>query len=240
MVCVIILAIPDMTVGAAQGFGVFFATMDAILPEVLKDLFYLGIFVTQFLCGLATVTSASRMLFAFSRDDGMPVGSKALATVSPRYRTPVNAIWTASIMSIVYVVAVSLIPVAGGADFSLYFMVVNSTLVFLFLSFTIPIIAGMIAYGTAKWPTPGPWAMSAGVFKLVCVLAVVGMGIIFFAAVQFPNDKVLWIVLAFIALALILWVTVENRRFEGPPIGDRIAKRKAAIAAAEAAVGERG
>jgi amino acid transporter len=240
MVCVIILAIPDMTVGAAQGFGVFFATMDAILPEVLKDLIYLGIFVTQFLCGLATVTSASRMLFAFSRDDGMPVGSKALATVSPRYRTPVNAIWTASIMSIVYVVAVSLIPVAGGADFSLYFMVVNSTLVFLFLSFTIPIIAGMIAYGTAKWPTPGPWAMSAGVFKLVCVLAVVGMGIIFFAAVQFPNDKVLWIVLAFIVLALILWVTVENRRFEGPPIGERIAKRKAAIAAAEAAVGERG
>jgi hypothetical protein len=66
------------------------------------------------------------------------------------------------------------------------------------------------------------------------------MGIIFFAAVQFPNDKVLWIVLAFIVLALILWVTVENRRFEGPPIGDRIAKRKAAIAAAEAAVGERG
>jgi amino acid transporter len=240
MVCVIILAIPDMTSGATQGFGVFFATMDAILPEVLKDLIYFGIFVTQFLCGLATVTSASRMLFAFSRDDGMPVGSRALATVSPRYRTPVNAIWTSSIMSIVYVVAVSLIPVAGGADFSLYFMVVNSTLVFLFLSFTIPIIAGMIAYGTAKWPTPGPWAMSAGVFKLVCVLAVVGMGIIFFAAVQFPNDKVLWIVLAFIALALILWVTVENRRFEGPPIGDRIAMRKAAIAAAEAAVGEKG
>ena len=54
---------------------------------------------------------------------------------------------------------------------------VNSTLVFLFLSFTIPLIAGLIAYGTAKWPTPGPWAMATGVYKLVTVLSVVGMAI---------------------------------------------------------------
>ncbi len=240
MVGAIMLAIPDMTAGAAQGFGVFFATMDAILPETLKDAIYLGILVTQLLCGLATVTSASRMLFAFSRDDGMPVGSRALASVSPRYRTPVTAIWTATAMSILYVVAVSLIPVAGGADFSLYFMVVNSTLVFLFLSFTIPIIAGMMAYGTAKWPTPGPWAMSAGVFRLVCLLAVAGMGIIFFVAVQYPNDTVLWIVAGFLVIAIALWFAVENRRFKGPPIGDEVKRRAAAIAAAERAVGEAG
>ena len=43
-----------------------------------------------------------------------------------------------------------------------------------------------------------------------------------------------------IAIALVVWVLVENRRFEGPPTGDRIAARKAAIAAAEAAVGEKG
>jgi hypothetical protein len=51
---------------------------------------------------------------------------------------------------------------------------------------------------------------------------------------------VFWVVAGFIVLALILWVTVENRRFEGPPVGERIARRRAAIAAAEAAVGERG
>ena len=31
---------------------------------------------------------------------------------------------------------------------------------------------------------------------------------------------------------------VEQRRFQGPPIGDMIAKRQAEIAAAERAVGE--
>ncbi|MEY3307604.1 MAG: hypothetical protein RLZZ413_1642 [Pseudomonadota bacterium] len=236
MICAITLAIPDLATAASQGWGMFFATMDAILPAGLKMVIYLGILIAQFLCGLATVTSASRMLFAFSRDDGMPFGSKALASVSPKYRTPVTAIWTSTVLCILYVVLAMSIKVGGT---SIYVIVVNSTLVFLFLSFTIPLVAGLFAYGSAKWPTPGPWAMSAGVYKLVTVLAVVGMGVILYIAVAPPNERVFWVVAGFIALALILWVTVENRRFEGPPIGDRIAKRKAAIAAAEAAVGEK-
>jgi amino acid transporter len=167
----------------------------------------------------------------------MPFGSRALSSVSPKYRTPVTAIWTSTVLCILYVLLAMSIKVGGT---SIYVIVVNSTLVFLFLSFTIPLVAGLFAYGSAKWPTPGPWAMGAGLYKLVTVLAVVGMGVILYIAVAPPNERVFWVVAGFIALALILWVTVENRRFEGPPIGDRIAKRKAAIAAAEAAVGERG
>lgn len=237
MICAITLAIPDLTVAAGQGWGMFFMTMDAILPAGLKVVLYLGILIAQLICGLATVTSASRMLFAFSRDDGMPFGSKALATVSPKYRTPVNAIWTATVLCILYVLLAMSIKIAGT---SIYVIVVNSTLVFLFLSFTIPLVAGFFAYGTAKWPNPGPWAMSGGVYKLVTVLSVVGMAVILFIAVAPPNERVLWVVLGFIALALVFWVAVENRRFEGPPTGERIAARKAVIAAAEAAVGEKG
>jgi protein-S-isoprenylcysteine O-methyltransferase Ste14 len=80
--------------------------------------------------------------------------------------------------------------------------------------------------------------MSPGTYKLVTLLAVIGMGVILFIAVAPPNERVLYVVLGFIALALILWVAVESRRFEGPPTGERIAARKAAIAAAEKAVGE--
>lgn len=237
MVCAITLAIPDMTAGAASGWGVFFGTMDAIVPAGLKNVIYLGILITQLLCGLATVTSASRMLFAFSRDDGMPVGSKALATVSPKYRTPVNAIWTATVLCILYVLLAMSIKVGGT---SIYVIVVNSTLVFLFLSFTIPLVAGALAFGGPKWPKAGPWAMSAGVYKLVTLLAVVGMVVITYIATAAPNERVLYVVLGFLALAMVLWFAVENRRFEGPPTGEKIAARKAAIAAAEAAVGERG
>ena len=237
MVCAITLAIPDMAVGASKGFGIFFWTMSEVLPAPLVTLIYFFVFITQLLCGLATVTSASRMLFAFSRDGGMPVGSKALSKVSPKYRTPVNAIWTATVLCILYVVLAMTIKVG---ETSIYVIVVNSTLVFLFLSFTVPLVAGMMAYGGPKWPQPGPWAMSAGLYKLVTVLSVVGMAVILFIAVAPPNERVLYVVLGFIALALVLWVLVENRRFEGPPTGARIAQRKAAIAAAEAAVGEKG
>jgi amino acid transporter len=237
MICAITLAIPDMDAAAALGWGMFFGTMDAIMPAGLKMVLYIGILAAQFLCGLATVTSASRMLFAFSRDDGIPGVSKALATVSPSYRTPVNAIWTATVLCILYVVLALSIKVAGT---SIYVIVVNSTLVFLFLSFTIPLVAAMLNYGTAKWPNPGPWALSAGVYKLVTVLAVIGMGVILFIAVAPPNERVLYVVLGFIALALVVWVAGENRRFEGPPTGEKIAKRQAAIKAAEAAVGETG
>ncbi len=236
MICAITLAIPDLPTAASQGFMMFFNTMDAILPASIKLVLYVGILIAQLICGLATVTSASRMLFAFSRDDGMPFGSKALATVSPKFRTPVTAIWTATVLCILYVLLAMSIKVG---EMSIYVIVVNSTLVFLFLSFTVPLVAGLFAYGTAKWPNPGPWAMSAGLYKLVTVLAVVGMGVILFIAVAPPNERVFYIILGFIVLALILWFAVENRRFEGPPIGDRIAARKAAIAAAEAAVGEK-
>jgi amino acid transporter len=236
MICAITLAIPDMAVAASQGWTMFFGTMDAIMPAGLKTVLYAGILIAQFLCGLATVTSASRMLFAFSRDDGMPFASRALASVSPKYRTPVTAIWTSTVLCILYVLLALSIKIEGT---SIYVIVVNSTLVFLFLSFTIPLVAALFAYGTPKWPNPGPWAMSAGLYKLVTVLAVIGMGVILFIAVAPPNERVLYVVAGFIALALVLWVAVENRRFEGPPTGERIAARKAAIAAAEAAVGEK-
>ena len=64
------------------------------------------------------------------------------------------------------------------------------------------------------------------------------MAIIIFIAIQPPNDKVLEITLGFIVLAIVIWFAIENRRFQGPPIGDMIEKRKAEIAAAEKAVGE--
>ena len=62
--------------------------------------------------------------------------------------------------------------------------------------------------------------------------------LIFFIGVQPPNGWALWITVGFIVLAGIVWVAFEQRRFQGPPIGDMIAKRQAEIAAAEKAVGE--
>ncbi|WP_137154598.1 amino acid permease [Rhizobium sp. FKL33] len=235
MLSAFVIAIPDMNAGAASGWGVFFGTMSAIMPVWLTKIIYIAIFIAQFLCGLATVTSASRMIFAFSRDGGMPVGSKSLATVHPKLRSPVTAIWTAAALAVAFVFLALKIKIG---EASLYVTVVNATLIFLFLSFAIPIVLGFFAYGTSKWPAPGPWNLGAGLFKLIAVLTVIGMAIIIFVAIQPPNDAVGEITLGFIVLAVVIWFAFEQRRFKGPPIGDEVAKRQAEIAAAERAVGE--
>jgi amino acid transporter len=236
MLCSFVLMIPNMDDAAKQGWNVFFWAMDAQMPATLKQVLYVVIFVSQFLCGLATVTSVSRMIFAFARDGGLP-GSKALASVSTAHRSPVAAIWTGSVLAVLFVWFTSVIPIAGTPAYSI---VVSCTVIFLFLSFTLPIALGLMTIGGPKWSKMGPWNMGAGTFKLVGVLSMVAMALIFYAGIQPPNDYALEITLGFFVITALVWFGFENRRFQGPPIGDQIAKRQAAIKAAEVAVGERG
>ena len=64
------------------------------------------------------------------------------------------------------------------------------------------------------------------------------MILIFVIGIQPPNQWALYITVGFVVVTAVIWVAFENRRFQGPPIGDMIAKRKAVIEAAEKAVGE--
>ncbi|MCB4769039.1 amino acid permease [Ancylobacter sp. Lp-2] len=234
MLCAFVLMIPNMDDAAKQGWNVFFWAMNARVPGVIKEILYLAIFVSQFLCGLATVTSVSRMLFAFARDGGLPA-SAALAKVSPKHRTPVAAIWTGATLAVLFVWGTSLVSFGGT---SAYAIVVSCTVIFLFFSFAIPIALGLVAYGGAKWPKMGPWSMGAPAFKLVAVLSILAMALIFVLGIQPPNDWALYITVGFLVLAGVVWALFEKRRFKGPPIGDEIARRQAAIRAAEKAVGE--
>jgi amino acid transporter len=234
MLCAFVLMLPNMDEAAKQGWNVFFWGMDARVGPVIKNILYVAIFISQLLCGLATVTSASRMIFAFSRDGGLPF-SKTLASVSPTYRTPVAAIWTGATLAVLFVWGASLVSVAGT---SAYTIVVSSTVIFLFLSFSVPIALALFAHGTPKWDKMGPWDLGPFWFKVSCVLSLISMVLIFFIGIQPPNDWALWIVIGFLVITALVWILFENRRFQGPPLGEMIAKRQAAIREAEKAVGE--
>jgi len=219
-----VLAIPNMSDAAKQGGNVFFWTSDAVLPPAIKYFLYVIIFVSQFLCGLATVTSASRMIFAFSRDGGLPF-SNTLRKVHATFRTPVAAIWLAAVLAVLFTIYT---PV--------YTTIVSVTVIFLFLSFTVPIFFALRAYGK-RWSQMGPWNMG-GLFKPVAVLVLVGMALIFYIGVQPPNDSALYITIGFLILTAIVWFVFERRRFSGPPQGTMIQERMRAISEAERAVGE--
>ena len=232
MLCAFVLVLPNMDDAAKQGWNVFFWALDSQFDPTLKFVLYLAIFLSQWLCGLATVTSVSRMMFAFSRDGGLPF-SKNLARVSRKHRTPVHSIWAGSILSVAFVLGAKWLE-AGGTP--VYTIVVSCTVIFLFFSFAIPIALGLLAHGTAKWPKMGPWDLGAGVFKLFAFLSIVAMVLIFVIGVQAPNDMALKITIGFLILTAVVWIALENRRFRGPPVGDMIAKKQAEIAAAEAAL----
>ncbi|OQM76103.1 amino acid permease [Manganibacter manganicus] len=229
-----VLMIPNMDEAAKQGWNVFFWAFDQRVNPVVKEIVYLVVFVAQLLCGLATVTSASRMIFAFARDGGLPA-SKALSKVSPTYRTPVAAIWTGATLAVLFVWGSSVVSVAGT---SAYTIVVSCTVIFLFISFTFPITLGLLAWGTPKWDKMGPWNMGRGVFTIFAVLSILSMILIFVIGVQPPNDWALYITVGFFILTAIVWFAFERNRFQGPPIGEIVAARQAAIKAAEQAVGE--
>ena len=210
-----------MNEAAKQGFNVFFYVMGSVVPSGIREVLYVGVFLAQVLCGLATVTSASRMIFAFARDGGFP---SFLKVIDKNYRTPVAAIWVAGIISILFTLYA---PV--------YSTIVTICVIFLFLSYAMPIGAGLLAYGKS-WKTMGPWDMGAS-FRIVGVLAIIAILFIFGIGIQPPNDKALWVTLGMFALLIVGWFALERNRFTGPPTGEAIAKRQAEIKATEQSFG---
>ena len=52
----------------------------------------------QFFCGMASITTNSRMIYAFSRDGAVP-GHRWWHSINKRTRTPTNAIWLAAVLA---------------------------------------------------------------------------------------------------------------------------------------------
>jgi amino acid transporter len=226
MVSSFVLAMPDTTKAALDGASVFFNLFAALaVPAPLKDLLYIGIVLANYLCALAGVTSTSRMIFAFSRDGGLP-GSKIWRKVSPTHRTPVAAIWLAGVLAFLS----TLYSPAFGA-------LAAGCAMFLYVSYGMPILAGLLSEGKS-WTEFGPFRL--GVWsKPVAVLALLGTLVVMFVGIQPPNNILITYGLGLIVLMLALWFGIARKRFPGPPIGEAaIAARRAEIAAEEQAVGE--
>ena len=243
LIVAMIMAIPDLTAAAATGWASFNNVfIVAIMGTMLGKLMLVGILISNFLCALAAVTSTSRMIYAFARDDGLPL-SKLLKTVSPTYRTPTAAIWMTAVLCSILVALTT--PLGAFAALS------TGSAMYLYISYAMPIVAGATALGN-KWTTKGSFDLG-GLYKLFAVIVALGTLAVTIAGhafvVSIPGDAAagtsfvpgLWYYsAAFLIFLVVIWFGLENRRFKGPPMGAAIAKRAAAIAAAEAAVGEKG
>jgi amino acid transporter len=92
-------AVPDVkgTIGAGA-FDVKYIWQTS-LGNKWAEFLLLIVCMAQFFCGTASVTAASRMMFAFSRDGAVPGGRTFFRKVSRRYRVPVNAVIAIAVLS---------------------------------------------------------------------------------------------------------------------------------------------
>jgi len=203
MVSCFVLAAPDVSEAARQGPNIFPWLMEQVAPGAVGSLLWVGIVVANYLCGLACVTSTSRMTYAFARDGGLPFSS-VLVRVSPRWKTPVPAIWltaTLSVTSTLYAPA--------------YSTLTTACVIFLYLSYVMPTSIGCFAYGR-RWTKMGPFDLGRW-YRVLAAASVVGALLVVWIGVQPPNDKALTVLLvASFALVAAWWLGIRSR-FRGPP-----------------------
>jgi amino acid transporter len=199
----VVLAAPDLRAAAEQGDGAFVHIVHAAAGLWAGPL-YAGIAAAQYVCGLAVITSTSRMTFAFARDGGLPF-SRVLRFVHPNFRTPTFAIWAVAGLTVVCAAGVS------------YGTIAAVCAVYLYLSYVLPIALGLVTYGRG-WTKMGPWQLGRW-YRPLAVACVAWCGLLLIVAVLPPNEQALRIVPGSVALLAAAWFGFERRRFRGPPAG---------------------
>jgi amino acid transporter len=221
MLCSFVLAMPDTEEAARQGNKVFYWMIGDVLQRWARTSLCAGILIAQYLCGLATVTSASRMAFAFARDGGLPF-SAYVRHVHADHRTPVCAIWTVAIAAVAFTLYA---PV--------YETITAVCTILLYISYVIPILLGFIAYGW-RWRRMGVWDLGK-VFRPLALVSVLGcIGLIGIGITA--SHEAIYVIGTVVLVLGMCWIAVADKRFAGPPQGVLDQHRMDEIHAAEAAV----
>jgi amino acid transporter len=154
-------------------------------------------------CGLASVTSNSRMLFALARDGGVP-GARRVAEVDPRHQTPYVAVWCC--------VAVAFLLAVWGRAYS---VIVSISTIGLYGSYALPLVAAERAWRRG-WRPSGPFRLRAS--RLWARLALVWIVFISVLFVLPPNARTGWTFAAVLIVLVALDLGWAKRRFAGPAI----------------------
>jgi amino acid transporter len=147
-------------------------------------------------CGLSTVTSVSRVIYALARDKGLPM-AKFWSKTHPQHKTPGAAIWLS--------VAVAFLALVYSASYS---VVTSLSVLGCYLAYNIPVYLGWRR--KLEWVDKrGPWHLGQR-SNLINVLALVWTVFICAIMIMPPNA------LAGISMAVVLAVLYALHRFTGP------------------------
>jgi len=223
----LVVASPDL--GAASTFvNPVLYILQSRLSYVLGTLLFAVIFVAQFFCSMSSVTSNSRMIYAFSRDGAVPAHN--LWHSLNRGRTPRNAILLAVVCSFILVVP-SLWSVTA------YLAATSIAVIGLYIAYVIPIFLRQFApdFKTGPWHL-GAWSRPIG---WIAVVWVAFISVLFMLPTSTPItlqgfNYTPVVVLGVFLIVTIWWLVSARHWFKGPIIQGS----ESELEAIEHAVGE--
>jgi amino acid transporter len=175
----------------------------------LGDVLSAAIAIAMWFCGLASVGAAGRMLFAFSRDDGIP-GSGWMKKVSHRYRTPANSLTAIVVISWLFTVATFIV----GTGTAIVIVTAIST-IFLYAAYGLVIYLGAT---TTDWLNHRVWSLGrwSKPIAWVAVLWVIVLMILF----SFPTSgNISWpFMVGTVVVLLVYYFGWARSRFQGPKV----------------------
>lgn len=226
LILAVTFAIPDLDAtlaAAAEGTYPVIYILDNALSPFLAGLLLVIAAMAQLFCGYASVTAASRMVYAFSRDGAVP-GSRLWATLSSR-RVPVNGVmfivvfaWLLLIPSLL--VAPESAPVAYAAATSI-------AVIGLYIAYGIPIYLRLKQadrFQVGEWHLGGRYK-PIGVIAVLWIVFICVLFIIPTNDAGLPwNDAFSWsavnyspIAVGVVVLAISVWWKVSaSKWFTGP------------------------
>jgi Amino acid transporters len=175
----------------------------------LGDLLAAGIAIAMWFCGLSSLAAAGRMLFAFSRDDGIP-GSGWLKRVNHTYRTPANSLAVVALVSWLFTVAAFIV----GTGTAIIIITAIST-IFLYAAYGLVIFLGAT---TSEWTQHRVWSLGRW-SKPVAYFAIFWV-VVLMVLFSFPTSgNISWPFMAGAFILLLLYYFGWARsHFQGPKI----------------------
>jgi amino acid transporter len=169
--------------------------------------------VGMFFAGMASMTSCSRLVFAFGRDGGLPASS-VWRRLSGESRTPVNAVWLTAVASFLLGLPYLWSSAAFAATTSI-------SVVGLYIGYVLPVLARLLP---GARPAAGPWTLGrwSRPIGIVAVLWVAFISVLFLLPTSSPVTGSTFNYTSVAVLVVLLfaggwWVLGARRSFGGPP-----------------------
>jgi amino acid transporter len=209
LVIALTLAIRDLPAAAADSSPPLYVMKTALGDRAGSAAMGLAILAMWF-CGLSSVTSASRMIFAFARDGGIPA-SQLLSHVHPSLKTPVIAIGAAVVLPEMLVLATSRFSDA------VFLAVASLATTGLYVSYAIPILLGALARKRGAWKKLGPWNLGSKGVAVAFAASVWSLFVLIVCSLP-PNTTAGLLLFGVVVTIVILYFVLAKNKFRGPEV----------------------